>query len=818
MASLSCLPDEIIILIAEACDVPGKARLARSNRRLNELTTGVLHRYSVQEEGNSAMYWAAEHGHIRTLQRMRSCGAELNDSCGSRLPMVHRRFFPNPSLYHSRNSVGFLPLHVAARFGQDAVVQWLLKNGARIESLAQSLCGCNASLIDLSWEPRWTPLHLAICNDNLSTAKLLISRGAALRTPRDPRGLVGSSDVLHVAAYENNTGAIEFLVGSGLAGVDDPDSAGYVALHYACSNIDGLPAVRKLLELGASLEIGGNEWGTPLSLACQQGFFEAALVLLEKGAVLDMTDPEEIWHNVTQIYQDAWWVCLDPTVPATDQGNAAWEGHREDFIRRLAQLGMSFDGRFLEYTPLTYAAAEDRTLVRTMQVLLDVGADVNSEDSEGRTPIFWILDRSDFDHLSASKVELLLRYGARLDLHSHNGSCAFDLALRMVRSRGDASVLEFIFQHSSMANFGDGYLDRVVANSYGCHLFNECRLLVRHGAALNVSDENLYADILIGIEQKNLEQMNFHLDLFPNQIKPYEMMEIALKHYKDANEDEVEIIESLLSRPEIGLTEPCVVSRLLQAACKYHLKVAIAQLLLRKGGDVNSFDYNWETPLSYAVEIGCRPMVKHLLLHGADPNLAPSDQEWSTHISKSPPEDYPKHLTLGDSRYRTPFMRAIDALDRHADTHELCHADDSEEAPTLLEFMLEHMPLPPIPQDPESLSYIHYALAWPESLRILLSKGADPNSCGQCARPPLLHYLTIAESMRPARPEALSILLEFGADIHRTDAEGRSFMTLMGRSTLGMANKSLDYAELELEKWVRSGVVGEEVESGCEIR
>lgn len=723
MASLSCLPDEIIILVAEACDVPGKARLARSNRRLNELATEVLHRYSVQEEGNSAMYWAAEHGHIRTLQRMRSCGAELNDSSGSRLPIVYRRFFRYPAGYYSRDSVGFLPLHVAAKFGQDAVVQWLLKNGARIESLAQSLCGCPASLIDTSnWEPRWTALHLAICHDNLSTAKLLISRGAALRTPRDPRGVLESSDVLHVAAYQNNTGAIEFLVGSGLAGVDDPDSGGYVALHYACSNIDGIPAVKKLLELGASLDIEGDEWGTPLSLACQQGFFEAALVLLEKGAVLDMTDPEYIWHNVTQIYQDAWWVCLDPTVPAMDQGNAAWEGHREDFIRRLAQLGMSFDGPYLDHTPLTSVAAEDRTLVRTMQVLLDVGADVNSEDSEGRTPIFWILNRRDFDHLSASQVELLLRSGARLDLHSHDGSCAFDLALRMFRSRGDASAIEFIFQHSSTANFGDGFLERVVADSYGCHLFNECRLLVGHGAALNVSDKKLHADILLGIEQKDLEQMNFHLDLFPNQIKLFEMMLLALNHYKDANEDEVEIIESLLSRPNIGLTGPCVASRLLHAACKYHLKVTIAQLLLRKGGDVNSFDSDWETPLSYAVEIGCRPMVKHLLLHGADPNLAPSDQDWSAHISTFPPEDHPTHL----ARYRTPFMRAIDAPDRHAETHEPCHGGDSEGAPTLLEFMLKYMPLPPMPQDPESLSYIHYALAWPESLRILLSKGANP--------------------------------------------------------------------------------------------
>lgn len=605
--------------------------------------------------------------------------------------------------------------------------------------------------------------------------------------------------MIHTAAYHNNTELIEFLVGSGLVGADEPDSGGNVALHYACSKLDNIQAVNKLVELGASLDIGTEiSLNTPANLACKRGFFEAALVLLDKGAHLDLTPTDHLWYTVTRLHLNFPRDAADP-LPATGEANFTWEGHREDFIRRLAQLGVDFNKRFRTGTPLTLLGAERRSLARTLQAFLDVGADANRADTQGRTAICLVLD-GDFDHLAASKVQLLLRYGARLDIRKANGECAFDIALKAYRSRGDASVIEFMFQHASVANFGDGYLDRVVANSYGCHFFDECRLLVRHGAALKIVDEKLYADISSAIDEKDLEQMNFHLDLFPDQIKPYEMLEMALKHYKDAKEDELEIIKSLLARPEIDSAEPRIPSRLLLVACKFHLKVSVAQLLLEKGGDPNYFDPNWESPLSYAVDIGCRPMVKYLLLHGADPHLAPPDQDWSAHVRKSPPEDYPEHLAIGDNRYRTPFMRAIDALGSHADTHECCDPDVGQGTPRPLEIMLEHMPPPIIPNDPGCLSYIHYALAWPESLRILLEKGADPNCGDHCARPPLLHCLAIADSMRPARPEALGILLEFGADIHRADVEGNSFLTMMGKSTLAMANKVLDDAELELKE------------------
>lgn len=809
MDFLSNLPVEITILIAEACDVSAKAHLARLNRRLNDLATSVLLRYSVQEEGNSAMYWAAEHGHINTLERMRSCGAGVNDSSGSRLPIVFQRLAPDPRAWrHITHGPGFLPLHVAAKFGQDATVMWLLRRGARIDSLAYGLCCCPKDLWDLAprvMNPRvvWTPLHMAICNGNLSTAKLLISRSAPVRLPRD--GISGQTDLLRTASLHNNVAAIEFLVDSGLVDVDEPDVRGFVALHYACLKLGSLPAVKKLLDSGADPNAGEDGDGQPpISLACRRGFFEAAVLLLDAGARVSTRDRRrECMMKIMLPYEcfaERRSLHLSPHLSATGPQRATWEEHREEFVRRLARFETSLDGWYANQAPLVLVATDSRSLARTLQVFLDVGFDVNGTDISGRTAIYSVLDLGIFDPTVASKVELLLRYGARLDKYTDRGYCAFDRALETSRTTGDASVIDFIFHHGSVANFGVGYLDRVVAHSYDSHLFNKCRLLIGHGAVLKVSDEQLHANIRNCIDRKDLKQLTFNLDLFPDRVKPYEILEMALEHYKDAKDDEMGVIKDLLARPEFDSSEPRDAPRLLHIACKYHAKVAVAQLLLEKFGGVNNFDSDWETPLSYAVDIGCRPMVKYLLLHGADPHLAPSDQDWDAHVLKAPPGYHRLHLRSGDTQYRTPFMRAIDALHRHASTHTSCQPDASERVPRPLKFILQHMPLPPLPQDPHSLSYIHYALSWPGTLRILLENGADPNSGDHCTRPPLLHFLTLVDRLKPTKPEALRILLEFGADIHRTDGQGRSFLTMMRRCTLAMANNALIGAELENEQ------------------
>lgn len=813
MTSLSSLPDELIILIAEACDVPDRARLARSNRRLNDLATRVLLRYSVKEEGNSAMYWAAEHGHILTLERMRSHGAEVNDNSGSRLSTVVRRLdsFPQQRLY---TSVGFSPLHIAAKFGQDSAVEWLLKNGARIESLAQHVCQCEPSFASfervedfdendnnrIKRLQAWSPLHIAICSGHASTARLLISRGALIRSPES--GPFLSTNVFHTAARHNNTAAMEFLVGSGLVRVDEPDSVGYVALHYACSSPGNLPAIKMLIQLGADLDrLSQLGCRTPLCVACETGFFEGATVLLAGGAVYDIESREgasNLLRHAARPYMSfpQRHRSLDPSI---------WEQRREDFLRRLVELGVNVDERcisFPRYTPLAAAAANHQSLLRTLQAFLELGADVNAMDCMGQNTIYLLLDENetDFYPMTANKVDLLLRHGAHPGIRSKYGYCAFDMALNLSENAGDASIMGFILQHALLANYRHIYMRDQIKRSYSTHRFDVCRMLARNGAVLELSDGELREDIMACVNARELTRMHLLLDLLPHRTKPFEFLKMAIECYPTRAHQEMNIIKSLLARPEFDSPGGSGPSRLLQFACRHHSPVVIAQLLLEKGAQVNGFDSWWETPLSCAVAFGCRPMVRLLLLHGADPHFAPSNQDWSAYIHKATHRFDGQKFDLGHTGYPTAFTRAIMELHNHGVNHSSCQSDADKILPRPLELILEHLPLPTLPQDPRALSYIHLSLEWPEALRILLAKGADPNSGDHCVRPPLLYFLDMVDRWRPAKPDALGTLLEFGADIHRTDDRGRSFLTMMKWSTLPMDNGVIDNVEFEGEQ------------------
>ncbi|KAG8159990.1 hypothetical protein KVR01_010627 [Diaporthe batatas] len=818
MSSLSSLPDEVIILIAEACDVPDKARLARSNRRLNDLATRVLLRYSVKEAGNSAMFWAAEHGHINTLERMRSYGAEINDTSGSRLATVVRRLdsFPQHRLY---SSTGFSPLHIAAKFGQNAAVKWLLRNGARIESLAQHVCQCeprlgyaghigdfdddddniyNAYNSGSHGPHAWSPLHISICSGNTSTAKLLISHGALIQSPE--RGPFPSTNIFHTAARRNNIAAIEFLVRNGMVGVDEPDSDGFFALHHACSSPDNLQALKMLIHLGASLDILEPGGRTPLRTACLMGFFDGAVVLLAEGASYDISSTERAAILLRISTRPCG--CFPPQHRSADP--AIWEKRREDFLRRLVAMGVNIDERvpsFQEVTPLAAAAAQRGSRLHTLQVLLELGADVNAVDSMQKNAIYLLLAEGgrNFWATPANKVDLLLRYGARPDMRSKSGNCALDMALRLSVDEGDATIMGFILQHALVAPYGHIYVRDQITRSFNNRCFDECRILARYGAVLELSDERLEESIKAGIYSRDMKHIDSIIDLFPGRTTPSEVLKVALKNYKTLGRGESRIIKNLLARPEFDSPGNNAASRLLQVACRYHSPVPIAQLLLEKGAQVNGFDSWWETPLSCAVACGCRPMVRFLLLHGADPHMAPLNKDWSAYVYEVTHKSDGHSAYMPDTGYPTAFTRAITELHNHRLIRCSCKPNADETLPRPLELILEHLPLPLLPKDPRALSYIHLALEWPEALQVLLAKGADPNSGDHCVRPPLLYFLDMADKWKPANPDALRLLLEFGADIHRTDDRGRSFLTMMKWSRIPMADGMLDNGEFEGE-------------------
>ena len=127
------------------------------------------------------------------------------------------------------DSEGLTPLHYAAAYGHNDMVEFLLKN---VQDISQQ--------------------------DNIG------------RTP------------LHLAAYHGRYRIVELLLKNGYD-VSKPDNEGSTPLHYAAANRQNR-IVELLIENGQDVSQPDNEGSTPLHIAATKGLVITTHILLSKGA------------------------------------------------------------------------------------------------------------------------------------------------------------------------------------------------------------------------------------------------------------------------------------------------------------------------------------------------------------------------------------------------------------------------------------------------------------------------------------------------------------------------------------------------------
>lgn len=182
------------------------------------------------------------------------------------------------------------PLHIAVRWGHDEIVELLLDSGADIEASSCGFCDCvypthwtssqGTTPVDALDRTSWSPLHTAICHEQESTAKLLLSRGASLNvvTP----GLTASVSPLHTACASGATSIARFLVDQLQIDVEIKDHLGHTPMSYAY--FTGMwECIDFLVERGATLNTIIGDW-LLLRHACKEARFAEALRLMELGA------------------------------------------------------------------------------------------------------------------------------------------------------------------------------------------------------------------------------------------------------------------------------------------------------------------------------------------------------------------------------------------------------------------------------------------------------------------------------------------------------------------------------------------------------
>lgn len=324
------------------------------------------------------------------------------------------------------------PLHVAAKFGNLDVVKLLLDRGAYIDSESVT-----SSEVESKQSGPDSALQFAASEGYLPIVQYLIEHGADL----DKYGYSQQNALQH-AASSGHILVIEELLAAG-ANLNSIGQMGS-ALHCAISGSQP-DTVRLLLQSGANggefTDIEEEDtpiWPNPLLLASRNGEFQIVKVLLDAG--MDPNEPSILWgnselpiHAAAQIGNiDILQVLLEHGANVNAQAEedgfsaihfAAGSGHHDALRFLLVDHHANPEVRLFNGSLALHSAAS-QGYPKCIEVCLEAGLDVSSQNSQGRTALHWAAEQG-----QKAAVEKLLAEGVDVKAQEvETGMTALDLA------------------------------------------------------------------------------------------------------------------------------------------------------------------------------------------------------------------------------------------------------------------------------------------------------------------------------------------------------------------------------------------------------
>lgn len=272
--------------------------------------------------------------------------------------------------------------------------------------------------------------------DTAAVARSLASGASAAAVDAD------GVPALMLAVLFGDAAMVDLLLTRG-ADPNQADATGATPLMWAVPNLE---KVRRLIDRGANVNARSSALGrTPLLIAAgSPGSIEVLTLLLAKGADLRVTDAGGL--NALAVAMQSADVevvrflverGLDPRdempaaalrpvyarprpalveylmarglriLPDALTGPAGWQS--ADLLQRWMAQGADVNARAGAYdvTPLMRMAASETASVKTLQVLLDRGANPNAETPEGERPLDWAVLRGDRE-----RIAVLEQHGA----------------------------------------------------------------------------------------------------------------------------------------------------------------------------------------------------------------------------------------------------------------------------------------------------------------------------------------------------------------------------------------------------------------------
>jgi ankyrin repeat protein/L-ascorbate metabolism protein UlaG (beta-lactamase superfamily) len=301
-----------------------------------------------------------------------------------------------PDLLKKDLGIGMNTLHYAAYYGNDAVLDYALKNGIELNykdtrgrpAIYFAVSGGKPEmvkkLISLGADPKCklerdeTLLFRASMVGNLDTINLLIENGLDVNA----KNQYGQTPIIN-AIQSNKLDVVKYFKSKGV-NLKQGEGEGLSFLHFAVFSKNP-EMIKYLLDEGLNINATGEKGETPLYLAVNFGAPEVAKILAEKGADVNAKDNSGI-------------------TPFSFAVNRGEKDLADLFIKHKANVNAA--DKNAGRTVLHEAAARGYSAI--VDLLLKNGADKDAKDKNGYTALSYAVkygNKEAAEILKKSKVE-----------------------------------------------------------------------------------------------------------------------------------------------------------------------------------------------------------------------------------------------------------------------------------------------------------------------------------------------------------------------------------------------------------------------------
>lgn len=550
----------------------------------------------VDSFGNTALILLAEQNQLELVKLVIDIGADVNQGNHEKRSALYQAVRKNNvevikyliekgANINSATTTGFTPLITSSSRGYFELTKYLIDCGANI----------NAQQVD-----GYSALHFAAQEGNYDVAKLLIERGAQI-------------DILDKwnytplcrAAQNNNVEIIDLLLQAN-ANIENKSNIGYTPLAIACTK-GFFEAADLLIKKGANIEAQDQYLSTPLIQASEEGHVNIVELLIKHGAQLEHKD----YWGATALHR------------AVSKGNVA-------VMNYLIEHGSNIETRNMHgLTPLQTAVMISDTIM--VELLISKGANINTIDSYNETPLNEALNKhnfsianilikagADIDRALASAgmqiganpeiAMFLIEKGADVNTRDVNGATPLMWAVFLC----NPVMMEYLINH-------------------GAKYINDGEIFIQHRNEQHRTQKMAIYSMIsaaayrgrLDILHRIVEEYDVSLQVPMSKSEPLDtcisaVIQYAIRYgYYDIVDYFMQQEDLLNYRDTNGYHLLHYTAGLHSTTCPYTAK----KLIIEKGVDINVQAQNGYTPLICAALHNKIDMVKLFVHLGADMNL-----------------------------------------------------------------------------------------------------------------------------------------------------------------------------------------------------